>query len=45
MDEYRRNGSHVRIIEMPATAHYCCVHKPSEVVREMRQFLVPDGSR
>lgn len=39
MEEFRNNGSHLRIIEMAATAHYCFVHKPEEVIREMRGFL------
>jgi pimeloyl-ACP methyl ester carboxylesterase len=38
--EFRRNGPHVQIVEMPATAHYCFVHRPEEVIREMRRFLV-----
>lgn len=45
IDEFRKNASHVRIIEMPDTAHYCFVQKPQEVIREMRQFLVLDSSR
>lgn len=39
IDEFRRNGPHVRIIEMAVTAHYVFVHKPREVIREMRAFL------
>jgi pimeloyl-ACP methyl ester carboxylesterase len=45
IDEFRKNGSHVRIIEMPATAHYCFVHRPQEVIREMRAFLATGSSR
>lgn len=41
IEEFRKNGSHVRIVEMPATAHYCFVHKPQDVIREMRAFLRP----
>lgn len=37
--EFGRNGDHVRIVEMPATAHYCFVHKPEQVIRETRRFL------
>jgi pimeloyl-ACP methyl ester carboxylesterase len=37
--EFRNNGSHVRIIEMTATAHYCFVHKPQEIIDAMREFL------
>jgi hypothetical protein len=40
IDQFRSNGSHVRIVELPRTAHYCFVHKPREVIREMRKFLL-----
>lgn len=40
IEEFRRNGPHVQIVEKPATAHYCFVHRPEEVIREMRRFLV-----
>jgi pimeloyl-ACP methyl ester carboxylesterase len=36
---FRKNGAHVRIMEMTAAAHYCFVHKPQEVIRAMRDFL------
>jgi pimeloyl-ACP methyl ester carboxylesterase len=39
IEEFKRNGPHVRVIEMPGTAHYCFVHKPQEVIRDMRRFL------
>ncbi len=42
VEELRTNGSHVRIVEMPATAHYCFVHKPEDVIREMRTFFAQD---
>lgn len=45
IDEFRKNGSHVRIIEMPGAAHYCFVHKPQEVIRAMRQFLELEPSQ
>ena len=45
IEEFKKNGSHVRIIEMSGTAHYCFVHKPQEVIRAMRQFLVQEPSR
>lgn len=40
IEEFRKNGAHVRIVEMTATAHYCFVHKPQEVIRAMREFLL-----
>lgn len=45
IEEFRKNGPLVRIIEMPATAHYCFVHKPQDVIREMRNFLLQESSR
>lgn len=39
VDEFRSNGSHVRVVEMTETAHYCFVHRPDEVIRDMRSFL------
>lgn len=38
--DFRANGRQVRIIEMPRTGHYCFVHKPQEVIRAIREFLV-----
>ncbi len=43
IEEFGKNGPRVRIVEMPATAHYCFVHKPKDVIREMRAFLDPQA--
>jgi GNAT superfamily N-acetyltransferase len=45
IEEFRRNGPHVRIIEMSRTAHYCFVHRPQEVIRAMRDFLLRGTSQ
>ena len=45
IEEFRKNGPHVQIIEMFKTAHYCFVHKPQDVIRAMREFLAHEPSR
>jgi len=40
IDAFQANGSHVRIVEMRHTAHYCFVHKPKIVIQLMKSFLL-----
>ncbi len=39
IEAFRANGSHVRIVEMRHTSHYCFVHKPGVVIQLMKSFL------
>jgi pimeloyl-ACP methyl ester carboxylesterase len=45
IEAFRKNGSHVQIVEMSATAHYCFLHRPDEVIQELRRFLKMEPSR
>lgn len=45
IEEFGKNGPHVQIVEMTATAHYCFVHKPQDVIRYMREFLTAESRR
>ncbi|MEW5976251.1 MAG: alpha/beta hydrolase [Acidobacteriota bacterium] len=40
MKEFQANGPHIKVVEMEGTGPYCFVHKPREVIRLMREFLV-----
>jgi len=42
MDRFAREVANSRVIEMPATHHWCFLHKRDEVLREMRRFLLDD---
>jgi pimeloyl-ACP methyl ester carboxylesterase len=44
MKEFEANGSHIKIVDMERTGHYCFVHKPREVIRLMREFLVESAA-
>jgi pimeloyl-ACP methyl ester carboxylesterase len=37
---FRANGSHIRVVELRHTAHYCFVHRPDEVSRLILSFLM-----
>jgi len=38
---FMQSGPARHIVEMPNTAHHCFIHRPNEVVKEMRAFLLP----
>jgi pimeloyl-ACP methyl ester carboxylesterase len=42
MDRFAREVANSRVIQMPATHHWCFLHKRDEVLREMRRFLLDD---
>ena len=38
---FRQSGPNRRVVELANTAHHCFIHRPDEVVKEMRAFLLP----
>ena len=41
-ERFRQGMPHARIVMMPDTSHYCFIQRESQVVREMRAFLLQE---